>query len=111
MGPDSAFYSEITDDPNGYLEPQTCRQPPPPAFDIDDAHDFSLMEGSVCDTDYFDQMASPGGRAKQPPPGMVPLAIDVDKYKIKPVPVARAQPLQRPAQAAPLPPPRLATIP
>ena len=88
--PDSAFYSEITDDPNAYLEPRCTHN----TYDcIDDVNDFSNIEGSVCNTDYFDQMcASPSkpATAAAAAAATSPSGIDVDKYKIKPpVPAPR----------------------
>ena len=75
---DVAHYSEITEDMGAYLEPQPCSVAHlhAPYASIDDAHDLSMLEGSVCDTDYFDRMTSPNKSA----------TIDVDKYKIKPPP-------------------------
>ena len=76
---DGGHYSEITEDADAYLEPRSTHAP---YASIDDAHDLSVFEGSVCDTDYFDKMCSPSRSA----------TIDVDKYKIKPLPPPPSQP-------------------
>lgn len=73
----NAIYSEVTEDPGGYLEPVSlCNKDS--GVDCMDG-DFSYMEGSVCDSNYFENMATPTSRlnTNAPPP------INVEKYKIQ----------------------------
>lgn len=69
----SHIYSEPTEDPDAYLEPVRIYLDP-----NDDRYliggDISMIEGSVADTDYFDDF----GRRCQS-------GINVDKYKIMPL--------------------------
>lgn len=69
----SHIYSEPTEDPDAYLEPVRIHLDP-----NDDRYliggEISMIEGSVADTDYFDDF----GRRCQ-------TGINVDKYKIMPL--------------------------
>lgn len=66
----SHIYSEPTEDPNAYLEPVRMHLDPSEDCYLTGG-DLSMIEGSVADTDYFDDY----GRR-------YPTGINVDKYKI-----------------------------
>lgn len=73
---ESAFYSEVTEDQGGYLEPVSLCAPD---IGIDYNGELSYMEGSVCDSNYFDNICSP--TSKKSTVSMPP--INVEKYKIQ----------------------------
>lgn len=66
----SHIYSEPTEDPNAYLEPVRMHLDPSEDCYLTGG-EISMIEGSVADTDYFDDY----GRR-------YPTGINVDKYKI-----------------------------
>ena len=71
---DSHIYSEVTEDPNAYLEPTKIRLEPD-----EDIYcgDMSIMEGSVADTEYMDNFTQRGNCNNT--------GINVNKYKLRPL--------------------------
>jgi hypothetical protein len=80
-GGGSALYSEMTEDPGGYLEPVSIRVDSGMDYDMIHGGDMlSNIEGSVVDSDYLFNTA-PKSLAPTPAAVAKPL-INIDKYKI-----------------------------